>query len=93
MHRQKGSGLVPWPQRLFSAPPRSEEVGVSAEEFKEDSVSFLIGVNVIYGFEALAATNAVYYYLFILTYPRSLRERFNLCRRFGNLEWQNIGTK
>ena len=65
MHKQKGSGLVPWPQRLFSVPPRSEEVGVSAEEFKEDSVSFLIGVKVIYGFEALAATNAVYY-LFIL---------------------------
>ncbi|XP_022993804.1 probable methyltransferase PMT9 [Cucurbita maxima] len=33
----KGSGLVPWPQRLISAPPRLEEVGVSAEEFKEDS--------------------------------------------------------
>ncbi|XP_022134004.1 probable methyltransferase PMT9 [Momordica charantia] len=37
MHREKGSGLVPWPQRLVSAPPRLQEVSVSAEEFKEDS--------------------------------------------------------
>lgn len=50
MHRQKGSGLVSWPQRLTSAPPRLGEAGVSAEEFKEDSVSFFKGVIVIYCF-------------------------------------------
>ncbi|XP_023545218.1 probable methyltransferase PMT9 [Cucurbita pepo subsp. pepo] len=37
MHRLKGSGLIPWPRRLTSAPPRLEDVGVSAEEFKDDS--------------------------------------------------------
>ncbi|KAG6720091.1 hypothetical protein I3843_03G042600 [Carya illinoinensis] len=36
MHKQKGSGLVPWPQRLTAAPPRLEEIGVSREEFQED---------------------------------------------------------
>ncbi|KAA0037599.1 putative methyltransferase PMT9 [Cucumis melo var. makuwa] len=44
MHKQKGSGLVPWPQRLTSAPPRLEEVGVSAEEFKEDSTVWQLRV-------------------------------------------------
>lgn len=40
VHRQKGSGLVPWPQRLTTAPSRLEEFGISAEEFQEDTVSF-----------------------------------------------------
>ncbi|GKV07826.1 hypothetical protein SLEP1_g19539 [Rubroshorea leprosula] len=37
MHKEKGSGLVPWPQRLTAASPRLEEIGVSPEEFQEDS--------------------------------------------------------
>ncbi|KAF2308437.1 hypothetical protein GH714_009649 [Hevea brasiliensis] len=37
MHKVRGSGLVPWPQRLTEAPPRLEEIGVSAEEFHEDT--------------------------------------------------------
>ncbi|KAF2292284.1 hypothetical protein GH714_018433 [Hevea brasiliensis] len=37
MHKGRGSGLVPWPQRLTEAPPRLEEIGVSAEEFHEDT--------------------------------------------------------
>ncbi|KAM6549719.1 hypothetical protein CsatB_021395 [Cannabis sativa] len=37
MHKVKGSGLVPWPQRLTAAPPRLEELGVSPEEFSEDT--------------------------------------------------------
>jgi hypothetical protein len=40
MHKEKGSGLVPWPQRLTAAPPRLEEIGVSTEEFQEDAVCF-----------------------------------------------------
>lgn len=39
-HKEKGSGLVPWPQRLSAAPPRLEEIGVRREEFQEDSVCF-----------------------------------------------------
>ncbi|CAA2993565.1 probable methyltransferase PMT9 [Olea europaea subsp. europaea] len=38
IHRQKGSGLEPWPQRLSAAPPRLEEIGVSPEVFKKDSI-------------------------------------------------------
>ncbi|KAG8634951.1 hypothetical protein MANES_17G110500v8 [Manihot esculenta] len=37
MHMVRGSGLVPWPKRLTEAPPRLEEIGVSAEEFHEDT--------------------------------------------------------
>ncbi|XP_030953754.1 probable methyltransferase PMT9 [Quercus lobata] len=37
MHKEKGSGLVPWPQRLSAAPPRLEEIGVRREEFQEDT--------------------------------------------------------
>ncbi|XP_062105601.1 probable methyltransferase PMT9 [Humulus lupulus] len=37
MHKVKGSGLVPWPQRLTAAPPRLEDLGVSPEEFSEDT--------------------------------------------------------
>ncbi|XP_078433634.1 putative methyltransferase PMT9 [Wolffia australiana] len=31
------SGLAPWPRRLSSPPPRLEEIGISAEAFKEDT--------------------------------------------------------
>lgn len=41
MHREKGSGLKPWPKRLTAAPPRLEEVNVSPDEFHEDTVSSL----------------------------------------------------
>ncbi|KAI4350611.1 hypothetical protein L6164_005056 [Bauhinia variegata] len=37
MHRKRGSGLVPWPERLTTAPPRLEEIGVTPEEFQEDT--------------------------------------------------------
>nr|QTZ19414.1 putative methyltransferase PMT9 [Bixa orellana]QTZ19415.1 putative methyltransferase PMT9 [Bixa orellana] len=37
MHKERWSGLVPWPQRLTAAPPRLEEIGVSPEEFHEDT--------------------------------------------------------
>lgn len=40
MHKERWSGLLPWPQRLTAAPPRLEEIGVSSEEFHEDTVSF-----------------------------------------------------
>lgn len=40
MHKEKESGLVPWPQRLTVAPPRLEDIGVSPEEFLEDTVTF-----------------------------------------------------
>lgn len=38
MYKEKGSGLVPWPERLTAAPPRLEEIGVSHGEFQEDTV-------------------------------------------------------
>ncbi|KAF5740427.1 methyltransferase PMT9 [Tripterygium wilfordii] len=37
MHKEKGSGLVPWPERLTAAPPRLEEIGVSPNEFHKDT--------------------------------------------------------
>lgn len=37
MHKGKGSGLVPWPQRLTVAPIRLDEIGVGPEEFQEDT--------------------------------------------------------
>ncbi|KAF8408332.1 hypothetical protein HHK36_007481 [Tetracentron sinense] len=37
MHKEKGSGLVPWPQRLTAAPPRLEELRISSEEYQEDT--------------------------------------------------------
>nr|GMC62071.1 probable methyltransferase PMT9 isoform X1 [Ipomoea batatas]GME06975.1 probable methyltransferase PMT9 isoform X1 [Ipomoea batatas] len=37
MHRDKGSGLEPWPQRLTAAPPRLKEIGISIEEFQKDT--------------------------------------------------------
>ncbi|CAK7328164.1 unnamed protein product [Dovyalis caffra] len=38
MHKERGSGLVPWPQRLTAAPPRLEEIGVTPEQFRKDTV-------------------------------------------------------
>lgn len=37
-HQRKGSGLEPWPRRLTSAPPRLGEIGISADEFRKDTV-------------------------------------------------------
>ncbi|KAL6520199.1 hypothetical protein OROMI_032379 [Orobanche minor] len=37
MHREKGSGLEPWPRRLTAPPPRLAEVGISVEEFVKDT--------------------------------------------------------
>lgn len=39
MHKGKGSGLEPWPSRLTGPPPRLDEIGVSVDQFQEDSVS------------------------------------------------------
>lgn len=39
MHKDRGSGLAPWPRRLTAAPPRLEDIGISPEEFVEDTVS------------------------------------------------------
>lgn len=39
MHRERWSGLVPWPRRLTAPPPRLEEIGVIPAEFQEDTVS------------------------------------------------------
>lgn len=40
MHRAKGSELAPWPQRLTAPPSRLDELGISAEKYQEDTVSF-----------------------------------------------------
>ncbi|CAN1153634.1 Probable methyltransferase PMT9 [Linum perenne] len=45
MHREKGTGLVPWPQRLIAAPPRLEDIGVGPEEFHEDTRIWKFRVN------------------------------------------------
>ncbi|XVE67822.1 hypothetical protein DITRI_Ditri09bG0019300 [Diplodiscus trichospermus] len=37
MHKERWSGLIPWPQRLTAAPSRLEEIGVSAEKFYGDT--------------------------------------------------------
>ncbi|KAI6700765.1 hypothetical protein NL676_015089 [Syzygium grande] len=37
MHRERWSGLVPWPRRLTAPPPRLEEIGVAHAEFQEDT--------------------------------------------------------
>jgi len=42
MHKGKGSGLLPWPQRLTTPPLRLEEIGISAEEFQLDTVSAMM---------------------------------------------------
>lgn len=41
MHREKGSGLQPWPHRLTTAPPHLGEIGISIEEFQKDTVRLL----------------------------------------------------
>lgn len=60
MHMVRGSGLVPWPKRLTEAPPRLEEIGVSAEEFHEDTVCFCI--------YSTTENNFVYSVLFLSRY-------------------------
>ncbi|KAJ8544976.1 hypothetical protein K7X08_017559 [Anisodus acutangulus] len=37
VHKEKGTGLEPWPKRLTAPPPRLEEIGVTLEEFHKDS--------------------------------------------------------
>ncbi|KAK1318439.1 putative methyltransferase PMT9 [Acorus calamus] len=37
MHLEKGSGLLPWPQRLTAPPPRLEELGISSKHYHEDT--------------------------------------------------------
>ncbi|KAK4798032.1 hypothetical protein SAY86_030358 [Trapa natans] len=37
MHHEKGSGLAPWPQRLTAASPRLEELGITSQQFLEDT--------------------------------------------------------
>ncbi|KAI4389395.1 hypothetical protein MLD38_001625 [Melastoma candidum] len=37
MHKDKGSGLVPWPRRLITPPPRLEEIGLSTGVFYDDT--------------------------------------------------------
>ncbi|XP_042487444.1 probable methyltransferase PMT9 isoform X1 [Macadamia integrifolia] len=37
VHRERGSGLLPWPQRLTAAPHRLEELGVNSKEYQEDT--------------------------------------------------------
>ena len=41
MHHAKGSGLVPWPKRLTTPPPRLEDLNVGEGEFKKDTVMHL----------------------------------------------------
>ncbi|KAJ0051488.1 hypothetical protein Pint_01711 [Pistacia integerrima] len=36
MHRARGSGLVPWPARLTTPPPRLAEIGYSKRMFEKD---------------------------------------------------------
>lgn len=38
MHQTKGTFLEPWPRRLTSASPRLEEIGISADAFRKDTV-------------------------------------------------------
>lgn len=42
LHKEQGSGLAPWPQRLVDAPPRLEDIGVNREDFLKDSVSVIL---------------------------------------------------
>ncbi|KAM0033752.1 putative S-adenosyl-L-methionine-dependent methyltransferase [Helianthus debilis subsp. tardiflorus] len=37
MHKGKGSGLQPWPSRISVPPPRLDEIGVSHDQFQEDT--------------------------------------------------------
>lgn len=38
MHREKGSGLEPWPKRLTKPPPRLEEINMGPDEFHVDTM-------------------------------------------------------
>ncbi|GJV29166.1 probable methyltransferase PMT9 [Tanacetum coccineum] len=37
MHKAKGSGFQPWPSRLTGPSPRLDEIGVSPDQFQEDT--------------------------------------------------------
>lgn len=37
LHKEKGTGLEPWPRRLMAPPPRLEEIGVFLDEFHKDT--------------------------------------------------------
>lgn len=45
MHKGKSSGLLPWPQRLTEPPPRLEDIGISAEEYQSDTVTWRLRVS------------------------------------------------
>ncbi|XP_043724743.1 probable methyltransferase PMT9 isoform X1 [Telopea speciosissima] len=45
MHRERGSGLLPWPRRLTAAPPRLKELGISSEEYQEDTAIWHLRVS------------------------------------------------
>lgn len=50
MHRDKGTGLAPWPERLTTPPPRLAELDISTDTFEKDmvlQVTFLVYLNVI----------------------------------------------
>lgn len=38
IHRAKGTGLAPWPERLYTPPPRLSSLDISPEMFKKDTV-------------------------------------------------------
>ncbi|CAL9230264.1 unnamed protein product [Arabidopsis halleri] len=44
MHKERWSGLVPWPRRLTAPPPRLEEIGVTPEQFREDTETWRLRV-------------------------------------------------
>ncbi|KAL8153871.1 hypothetical protein V2J09_011631 [Rumex salicifolius] len=37
IHKIRGTGLLPWPERLAAPPPRLEEIGLSEDEFQADT--------------------------------------------------------
>ena len=85
MHKVKGSGLVPWPQRLSAAPPRLEDLGVSPEEFSEDTVSVLICISV---FSDKCELTILFFFPFLTT-----QDFFFLPRAYGIFESLNTGNK
>lgn len=68
MHRARGTGLNPWPHRLTSAPPRLEEIGISPEEFLEDTVSKISSDLFVVQFHGIS--------FFLLLYLKCLRDPF-----------------
>ncbi|KAI7737846.1 hypothetical protein M8C21_006855 [Ambrosia artemisiifolia] len=41
MHKGKSSGLQPWPSRLSVPPPRLDEIGISHDQFQEDTNTWI----------------------------------------------------